>query len=379
MSEDKRDAIQKAQRGIVELQLCKTRLTKCKGEELTMMIGLMGPDRSIENLLRRTLAQYFEKGGPEWKRYIEAADYYFTPINLSNRQKFAAVRANIATAQGLLDEAIVSLERRIERLKAPSAPLVVSPPTSRSPSAPFGSGRSTVSLTEPFFADCPTCSGSRHTELLANHREAGSDENTSWSVEYRIIRCKGCGHIQFQTSSKHSEDIECGYDGEGKEYWEPVDRLEHFPPLPARPRPVWTTGHPTYSETLLHLLDEAYSALDNGMPVLAAIAVRTAFDASTEILQIPTRLTFQEKLDELLACHHITPSQRQTLDVLTNAGNAAAHRGWQPSYEELDTMFSIFEHYVHHTFVNSHEQADLARHATELAEKTPLKQNRKRR
>jgi hypothetical protein len=47
------------------------------------------------------------------------------------------------------------------------------------------------------------------------------------------------------------------------------------------------------------MLDEAYAAFHNDLPVLAAIALRTAFDASTEILGIHPALGFEEKLDAL--------------------------------------------------------------------------------
>src|SRR5882672_2137367 len=42
---------------------------------------------------------------------------------------------------------------------------------------------------------------------------------------------------------------------------------------------------------------------------------------------------------------------KQTLDALTDTGSAAAHRGWKPSLEELNTMMSIVEHFLYRTFI----------------------------
>jgi hypothetical protein len=39
------------------------------------------------------------------------------------------------------------------------------------------------------------------------------------------------------------------------------------------------------------------------------------------------------------------------LSILTDAGSAAAHRGWRPKPHELDTMILIVESFLHRTFV----------------------------
>jgi uncharacterized small protein (DUF1192 family) len=37
--------------------------------------------------------------------------------------------------------------------------------------------------------------------------------------------------------------------------------------------------------------------------------------------------------------------------VVCDAGSAAAHRGWQPSANELDTVMSIVETFIHRKFI----------------------------
>ena len=37
--------------------------------------------------------------------------------------------------------------------------------------------------------------------------------------------------------------------------------------------------------------------------------------------------------------------------MVCDAGSAAAHRGWQPSANELDTVMSIVETFIHRKFI----------------------------
>ena len=56
--------------------------------------------------------------------------------------------------------------------------------------------------------------------------------------------------------------------------------------------------------------------------------------------------SFAGKLDQLQKDGHISSGEKKTLDVLTDAGNAAAHRGWEPSLKELKILISIMEHFI---------------------------------
>jgi Domain of unknown function (DUF4145) len=228
-----------------------------------------------------------------------------------------------------------------------------------------------VSTTEPFLAFCPKCNGDKRAEIVAAVDESYSDDNYSCLTKHRIIKCQGCGHLHFQTEFTDSEDLDYGYDESGEEYCEPVKKIEYYPPKPKRDRPSYAHSHPTYSFDLERLLDEAYKALDNDLNIVAAIGLRTAFDASTEILGIDPNKKFFQKLNELETLGHISKNEHAALSALTDAGNAAAHRGWCPTAEQLDTMFSIFEAYLYRAFVMSKEQNELLKRAKKLAKTTP--------
>jgi hypothetical protein len=72
---------------------------------------------------------------------------------------------------------------------------------------------------------------------------------------------------------------------------------------------------------------------------------------ASELLKIDPDLTFKEKLDQLQNEGHISASERRYLDILTDAGSAAAHRGWKPTAEQLNTVMSIVETFIHRKFI----------------------------
>jgi hypothetical protein len=117
------------------------------------------------------------------------------------------------------------------------------------------------------------------------------------------------------------------------------------------------------------LFDEIYLALGNNMGVLAAIGIRTAFDRASELLGVPTSGGFAQKLAELAGSGRIGPYEMDALDALTDAGSAAAHRGWKPSPKELDVMMNIIEAFIQRTLILD----DAAKH---LKQNVPEKQKR---
>jgi len=94
-----------------------------------------------------------------------------------------------------------------------------------------------------------------------------------------------------------------------------------------------------------------YTALSNDLRVLAAIGARTAFDRSSERLGVATTLTFAKELDRLVEMGKISKDERDTLGVLVDAGNAAAHRAWRPKPKELSTMIDVVEAFLHRAFI----------------------------
>lgn len=204
-------------------------------------------------------------------------------------------------------------------------------------------------------AICPTCSGSRHCSILAeevNHNDTSDPFDPEWSItKFRILSCRGCGTRFFQTVDTSADDMVEITDDTGETGQVPRERIKYYPAFSRRARPRWSKYGWTSEQKLWDITQEMYLALDNELPVLAAIGMRTVFDTAIEILGIDPGGTFKEKLDAILALGKISQEERNLLDALIDAGSAAAHRGWKPEARHLDTMALILEGFLHRAFV----------------------------
>ncbi len=222
---------------------------------------------------------------------------------------------------------------------------------------------------------CPTCGSNRYADVVGFHKrvEHHDQEHGIWTdTTSRILQCAGCKAVFFQQIEIFSEDYDYDYDeGPGGEpSMSYNEKVTHYPAASKRTRPTWLPYE--IEPNLAALLNETYETLDVDARVLAAIGARTVFDRSSELLGIDSALTFKEKLDALQENGHIGKAEREHLDILTNAGNAAAHRGWKPSTQQLDTIMNIVETFIYRAFV-------IAAEAKRLKSEIPPKQKRNKR
>jgi hypothetical protein len=211
---------------------------------------------------------------------------------------------------------------------------------------------------------CPVCGAGKYAKVLAMHVVSDTDEETGiWgkTTSY-MLKCGGCKTVFFHEETLCSED----YDPAGR----PETRVTVYPAPAKRKRPDWFSLF-GLQPGIYSLLEETYNALDVDARVLSATGARTVFDHASERLKIKPALTFKEKLDELQNRGHISASERTALDILTDAGNAAAHRGWKPTTAQLDTVMSILEAFIHRKFIVEFG-------AARLKKQIPKRQKRKK-
>lgn len=199
-------------------------------------------------------------------------------------------------------------------------------------------------MSKPIQGHCPNCGPRIFADIAGEFNDVWSDDEIgiSGNDTHRILQCRGCTRVYFQSSAIFSEDDPSG-----------GPTITHWPSPEKRKKPDWLWKL-TGDGNLPSLLEEAYSSFNADANVLAAIGLRTVFDHSSELLGIDPNKTFSQKLDELLHQGKIGAEEREILDVLTNAGSAAAHRGWKPSAIQLSTMFDIVEGFVHRNFFIKH-------------------------
>jgi hypothetical protein len=210
---------------------------------------------------------------------------------------------------------------------------------------------------------CPTCNAHRNAQVLAEHEQVEGSAEGSFDPDlqgeaYRILKCAGCDTVYFQHESLHVRPED--WDDPNDAFVPPFDHLkdhldylrehdlityenESYWPLPKRERPDWQKFPDV---ALTKLLDSVYTALEQDLRVLAAIGMRTVFDQASEYLGVEPYKSFDKKLDQLLHEGHIGASEKERLDVLTDAGSAAAHRAWEPDLQQLNTLAKIMEHFL---------------------------------
>jgi hypothetical protein len=204
---------------------------------------------------------------------------------------------------------------------------------------------------------CPKCREYRKAEVVAHYKHSDSIEEhgVDFVTYHRILKCRGCETVYYQKAVSCSENISARVNpvtGEWEDYQ--YEDITHYPEPIKRERPKWAEWLEIENPQLSNLnLGDVYGALNCGLHVPAAIAARTTFDVASAALDIDPAITFEEKLDALAENGHIGPKDKQFLDVLTKAGNAAAHRGWRPTGTQLDTIISILENFLQSTFVLS--------------------------
>lgn len=201
---------------------------------------------------------------------------------------------------------------------------------------------------------CPTCKDERNAFVRGRYDVEWHDnvDNADGVQGYYILQCAGCDAVYFQKDVHDSYDMERGqWNDEINEYeWSEKHRLTHYPAETRRSQPPWLIEVLGNDRVLYDLLQELYASLNAGLRVLAAIGIRTVLDRTSEFLQVDPSKTFEQKLSELVAFGKIGMHEKELLTSLVDAGSAAAHRGWSPRSEDLETMMDTVEAFLVRTF-----------------------------
>ena len=74
---------------------------------------------------------------------------------------------------------------------------------------------------------------------------------------------------------------------------------------------------------------------------------------------------FPQKLSKLQEEDVISEHEKKLLEPLIDAGGAAAHRAWKPEPDQLNTIMSVIEGFVHRTLVQQEAVNALKIHVPE--------------
>ncbi|MBD8107909.1 DUF4145 domain-containing protein [Erwinia persicina] len=200
-----------------------------------------------------------------------------------------------------------------------------------------------------FCAECPECVGERNCIVIGETErswDSGDRRNSvQWGTVYRLLQCKGCDTVFYHSKSWDSEDFDYDYDDEGQTVITSNYRYETYP-RSLEHRPQWIEDIAAIDYQLYLLLNEVYQAYNNESYILASIGLRTAFDRTSQVLNILPTLSLGKKVEKLAEDGYIGETEKSQLLIVTNAGNAAAHRAWSPTKSEFKSLLTITEDFI---------------------------------
>lgn len=141
------------------------------------------------------------------------------------------------------------------------------------------------------------------------------------------------------------------------ENWEEVI----YPPVTYRNPPPWFEDLP--DPTLRTISEEIYKSLQTGSNYLATFGSRTLIDRLI-VLTVGDKGNFPKGLQALQDGGMLSLHEREILTPVVDAGNAAAHRGWTPTKEQIAVILDTVEGLIHRLLV-------LPKLAEELEEAVP--------
>lgn len=202
---------------------------------------------------------------------------------------------------------------------------------------------------EKFF--CNRCKFMTNHFIRAEHKtdDYESKSGTNLISRYCVVECCGCENIALVKKTHFSEHYDYYEDPTtGKEYREALWDEEIYPPVTYRSSPSWFEDLPDV--TLREISGEIYKSLQSASHYLATFGSRTLIDRLI-VLTVGDKGNFPKGLQALQDEGKLSSQERDILNPVVEAGNAAAHRGWAPSKEQIAVILDTVEGLIHRLLV----------------------------
>jgi hypothetical protein len=102
------------------------------------------------------------------------------------------------------------------------------------------------------------------------------------------------------------------------------------------------------------LMREVYVAVHNDARRLAAMGIRASLE-SMMIDKVGDKGSFKANMDAFQAADYLNGRQRGHLEAVLGAGDAAIHRGWEPTANDIVVLLDITEAIIEGAYL--HDQS----------------------
>lgn len=208
--------------------------------------------------------------------------------------------------------------------------------------------------------DCPNCRRQSNACVIAEYVDHFDGQESPNRSIWRILRCAGCDTVFVSRTEELESCLGQGIDFISTEYWPRFSKL-FKPNLPltevrAEGNLFGSKGEFRMwleSPALPRLLDDFHRCLECGLRVPAAVAARTVLEAAARELGAERR-TFKQTLKQLMDDGWVSRSEMESLlEPLVEAGNAAVHRGWAPTPDQLEIIAKVLYGFIDRVFVQT--------------------------
>ena len=205
-------------------------------------------------------------------------------------------------------------------------------------------------------AHCPRCDGERvcdiHGQAVRPWHWTDGRNSTDGSDTHRLLECRGCETVFYWKSSWDDNDFDYDVNSAGETVMVAVVRTESYPaPDKKSLKPDWVWAIAKKDPQLEKILSEVYDAVERSSNILAATGLRTAFDRVVSYHAVDENLPLADKVKALKDRGFIGETEADILNTVVDAGNAAAHRAWNPTDEQLGQLLQSLENFIHRTVV----------------------------
>jgi hypothetical protein len=180
----------------------------------------------------------------------------------------------------------------------------------------------------------------RDTEHDVVSEESQSSDSPSGEVsgvKRYALKCRGCRDFSIRTENWYHDGFP-GEDGDGLS-----TTVSFQPPRLWRRPPEWLDELQDIDADLHSLLEEVYSAANDAQVRLLSMGTRTAVDHLMNVVLGGDYGAFEEKLSQMRTAGHITEAQKESLQIVIDAGSASSHRGYKPARQLIHAMLMTME------------------------------------
>jgi Domain of unknown function (DUF4145) len=194
-------------------------------------------------------------------------------------------------------------------------------------------------------SQCNRCNRVTNHELLASESEKDAEDG-DWFAVYEFLKCRGCGSFSLRCTEGRDENN--------------LTSNSYPPQFTPTPLPDWLDpfaalfsedGDGLVARSVCEIMREAYTARNSGGLRLCAMGIRAALEM-VMIDKTGDHQNFTKNIDAFEKAGYLSGRQRSMIDSILEAGHAAIHRGWEPTKNDIETLFRIAESVIENVYLH---------------------------